>query len=89
MDLEDLQEIESISLSTKRQLEPVNNSTSTPASKVETSVVLLASDGGAAVSNSKVVPSLKGVASPIRMEAFLKTGIFPFDRIDMTAVAIR
>ncbi|GFY44335.1 hypothetical protein TNIN_76401 [Trichonephila inaurata madagascariensis] len=48
IDLEDLSEIESISLSTIRQLEPVNNPTST----VKTSAVLLASEEEAAVSES-------------------------------------
>lgn len=42
-----------ISLSTTRQLEPVNNFTLTSASTVKTSVVLLTSEGDAAVSDSK------------------------------------
>ncbi|GFU30025.1 hypothetical protein NPIL_514541 [Nephila pilipes] len=53
LNLEDLSEIESISLSTIRHLEPINNSTSTPASTVKTPMVLLASEGEAAVSDSK------------------------------------
>lgn len=59
--LEDLPEIESISLSTTRQLEPVHNSTSTPT--VITSVVLLASEGEAAVSNSKACCAVCGMES--------------------------
>lgn len=59
----DLPEIESISLSTTRQLEPVNNSTSTPASTVKTSVVLLASEGEAAVSDSKACCVVCGMES--------------------------
>ncbi|GFY48470.1 hypothetical protein TNIN_53001 [Trichonephila inaurata madagascariensis] len=52
LNLEDLQKIKSFSLSTTGQLETVNNSTSTPASTVKTSVVLLASEWKAAVSDN-------------------------------------
>ncbi|GFY41843.1 hypothetical protein TNIN_478761 [Trichonephila inaurata madagascariensis] len=53
LNLEDLQKIKSFSLSTTGQLETVNNFTSTSASTVKTSVVLLASEWKAAVSDSK------------------------------------
>ncbi|GFT18331.1 alpha-L-iduronidase [Nephila pilipes] len=51
--LEDLPEIELISLSTRRQLELVNNYTSTSASTVKTFIELFASEGEATVSDSK------------------------------------
>ncbi|GFU12283.1 hypothetical protein NPIL_678721 [Nephila pilipes] len=57
--LEDIPEIELISLWTTRQLELVNNSTSTPASTVKTFAVLLAS----AVSNSNVCCVVYGMES--------------------------
>ncbi|GFU23879.1 hypothetical protein NPIL_256131 [Nephila pilipes] len=44
LNLEDQPEMESISLSTIRHLEPGNNSTSTPASTVKTSEILLTSE---------------------------------------------
>ncbi|GFY35644.1 hypothetical protein TNCV_2619351 [Trichonephila clavipes] len=55
LNLEDVHKIKSFSLSTTGQLETVNNSTSTPASTVKTSVVLLASEGKAAVNDIKHV----------------------------------
>lgn len=63
LNLEDLPEIKSISLSTTRQLEPVNNYTSTPASTGKTSVVLLASKGEAAVSDNKACCVVCGMES--------------------------
>ncbi|GFS28871.1 hypothetical protein TNIN_197201 [Trichonephila inaurata madagascariensis] len=63
LNLEDLQKIKSFSLSTTGQLETVNNSTSTPASTVKTSVVLLASEWKAAVSDSKACCVLCGMES--------------------------
>ncbi|GFU54123.1 SCAN domain-containing protein 3 [Trichonephila clavipes] len=59
----DLQKIESFSLSTTGQLETVNNSTSTPSSTVKASVMLLASEGKAAVSNSKACCVVCGMES--------------------------
>ncbi|GFY41821.1 hypothetical protein TNIN_22511 [Trichonephila inaurata madagascariensis] len=63
LNLEYLQKIKSFSLSTIGQLETVNNSTSTPASTVKTSVVLLASEWKAAVSDSKTCCVLCGIES--------------------------
>ncbi|GFY38752.1 hypothetical protein TNIN_448131 [Trichonephila inaurata madagascariensis] len=63
LNLEDLQKIKSFSLSTTGQRETVNNSTSTPASTVKTSVVLLASEWKAAVSDSKACCVLCGMES--------------------------
>ncbi|GFY61609.1 hypothetical protein TNIN_108391 [Trichonephila inaurata madagascariensis] len=63
LNLEDLQKIKSFSLSTTGQLETVNNSTSTPASTVKTSVVLLASEWKAAASDSKACCVLYGIES--------------------------
>ncbi|GFY59222.1 hypothetical protein TNIN_214561 [Trichonephila inaurata madagascariensis] len=63
LNLEDLQKIKSFSLSTTLQLETVNNSTSTPASTVKISVVLLASEWKAAVSDSKACCVLCGMES--------------------------
>ena len=51
LNLEDVPEIESVPLSTRRELEPINNSLSTCASTIKISVVLLASEGEATVSN--------------------------------------
>ncbi|GFY53914.1 hypothetical protein TNIN_143841 [Trichonephila inaurata madagascariensis] len=59
----DLQKIKSFSLSTTEQLETVNNSTSTPASTVKTSIVLLASEGKDAVSDSKACYAVCGMES--------------------------
>ncbi|GFW79785.1 hypothetical protein TNCV_2590051 [Trichonephila clavipes] len=53
LNFENLQKNSIFSLSTTGHLETVNNSTSTPASTVKTSVVLLASEWKAAVSDSK------------------------------------
>ncbi|GFY72544.1 hypothetical protein TNIN_19991 [Trichonephila inaurata madagascariensis] len=55
LNLQDLQKIKSFSLSTTGQLGTVNNSTSTPASTVKTSVVLLASEWNAVVSDNKAL----------------------------------
>ncbi|GFY50726.1 hypothetical protein TNIN_111661 [Trichonephila inaurata madagascariensis] len=62
---EDVHKIKSFSLLTTGQLETVNNSTSTPASTVKTSVVLLASEGKAAVNDSKtcVVSGMKSTGA--------------------------
>ncbi|GFX50322.1 hypothetical protein TNCV_338571 [Trichonephila clavipes] len=63
LNLEDVQKIKSFSLSTTGQLQTVKNSTSTPASTVKTSVVLLASEGKAAVNDSKTCCVVCGMES--------------------------
>ncbi|GFY50027.1 integrase catalytic domain-containing protein [Trichonephila inaurata madagascariensis] len=59
----DPQKIESFSLSTTGQLDTVNNSTSTSSSTVKASVVLLASEGKAAVSDIKACCVVCGMES--------------------------
>ncbi|GFX97052.1 hypothetical protein TNCV_1997841 [Trichonephila clavipes] len=63
LNLEDVLKIKSFSLSTTGRLETVNNSTSTPASTVKTSAMLLSSEGKAAVNDSKACCVVCGMES--------------------------